>query len=54
MIRMLPNVQQVTIQAVRTPVTQPGSLLYIDEYGIYIRLEEWGNQHKTANHSARE
>jgi transposase len=53
-IRMLPNVQQVTIQPVLTQVIQPGSLLYTDEYDIYTRLEEWGYQHKTVNHSAGE
>jgi hypothetical protein len=30
-IRMLPNVQQVTIKPVLTQVIQPGSLLYPDE-----------------------
>jgi transposase len=53
-IRMLPNVQQVTIQPVLTQVIQPGSLLYTDEYDIYTRHEEWGYQHKTVNHSAGE
>ena len=53
-IRMLPNVQQVTIKPVLTQVIQPGSLLYTDEYDIYTRLEEWGYQHKTVNHSAGE
>ena len=33
---------------------QPGSPLYPDEYDIYTRLEEWGYQHKTVNHSAGE
>jgi len=54
MIRMLPNVQQVTIKPVLTQTIQPGSLLYTDEYDIYTRLEEWGYQHKTVNHSAGE
>lgn len=54
MIRMLPNVQQVTIKPVLRQVIQPGSLLYTDEYDIYTRLEEWGYQHKTVNHSAGE
>jgi transposase-like protein len=53
-IRMLPNVQQVTIKPVLMQTIQPGSLLYTDEYDIYTRLEEWGYQHKTVNHSARE
>ena len=54
MIRMLPNVQQVTIKPVLRQVIQPGSLLYTDEYDIYTRLGEWGYQHKTVNHSAGE
>jgi transposase-like protein len=54
MIRMLPNVQQVTIKPVLTQAIQPGSLLYTDEYDIYTRLDEWGYQHKTVNHSAGE
>jgi len=44
----------LTIKPVLTQVIQPGSLLYTDEYDIYTRLEEWGYQHKTVNHSAGE
>lgn len=47
-IRMLPNVQQVTIK----PVVAPGSLMYTDEYDIYNRLSDWGYEHKSVNHSA--
>jgi transposase-like protein len=54
LIQMLPNVQQVTIKPVLQQVIQPDSLLYTDEYDIYARLEEWGFQHKTVNHSAGE
>lgn len=54
LIRMLPNVQQVTIKPVLQQVIQPGSLMYTDEYDIYTRLEEWGYRHKTVNHSAGE
>jgi transposase-like protein len=53
-IKMLPNVQQVTIQPVMTKVIKPGSLIYTDEYNIYDRLEQWGYQHKSVNHSAGE
>jgi transposase-like protein len=53
-IRMLPNVQQVTIKPLMTQLIQAGSQLYTDEYDIYARLEEWGYQHKTVNHSAGE
>ena len=53
-IRMLPNVQQVTIKPVLMQLIQPGSLLYTDEYDIYTRLDEWGYHHKTVNHAAGE
>ena len=53
-IKMLPNVQQTTIQPVLTKVIKPGSLIYTDEYNIYDRLEQWGYQHKSVNHSAGE
>lgn len=53
-IRMLPNVQQMTIQPVITSVVTPGSLIYADEYNIYDKLPTWGYAHKTVNHSAGE
>ena len=53
-IRMLPNVQQVTIKPVLMQLIQPGSLLYTDEYDIYTRLDVWGYHHKTVNHAAGE
>lgn len=53
-IRMLPNVQQVTIQPLLTETIESGSLLYTDEYDIYHRLEQWGYAHKSVNHSAGE
>ena len=37
-----------------TKVIKPGSLIYTDEYNIYDRLEQWGYQHKSVNHSAGE
>jgi transposase-like protein len=39
-IKMLPNVQQVTIQPVMTQVIKSSSLIYTDEYNIYDRLEQ--------------
>jgi transposase len=39
-IKMLPNVQQVTIQPIMTKVIKSGSLIYTDEYNIYDRLEQ--------------
>ncbi len=53
-LRMLPNVQQVTIQPVITESIAPGSLIYTDEYDIYNRLSEWGYEHQSVNHSAGE
>jgi transposase len=53
-IRMLPNVQQATIQPVMTKVIKPGSLIYTDEYNIYDRLAQWGYRHKSVNYSAGE
>jgi len=53
-IRLLPNVQQVTIQPVITSTVVPGSQFYTDEYDIYDRLGEWGYLHKKVNHSAGE
>jgi transposase-like protein len=53
-IRMLPNVQQVTIKPVITQTIAPGSLIYTDDYDIYNRLSEWGYAHKSVNHSAGE
>jgi transposase-like protein len=53
-IRMLPNVQQVTIKPVITETVAPGSLMYTDEYDIYNRLSDWGYEHKSVNHSAGE
>jgi len=53
-IEMLPNVQQKTIQPLIQKHVQPGALIYTDEYNIYARLEEWGYDHKSVNHSIRE
>ena len=53
-IKMLPNVQQKTIQPVITSTVASGSQFYTDEYNIYSRLSEWGYRHKSVNHSAGE
>ena len=53
-IQMLPNVQQVTIKPVITNTVALGSMFYTDEYDIYSRLEEWGYEHKSVNHSVGE
>ncbi len=53
-LHMLANVQQKTIQPLFKLTIQVGSLIFTDEYDIYARLDEWGYQHKTVNHSQGE
>jgi len=53
-LHMLANVQQKTIQPLLKQTIQVGSLIFTDEYDIYARLDDWGYQHKTVNHSAGE
>ena len=53
-IRMLDNVKQKTIQPIIEATIAPETLVYTDEYNIYARLEQWGYEHKTVNHSQGE
>ena len=53
-IRMLANVQQVTIGPLIRETIAKGSVVYTDEYDIYSRLTEWGYTHHTVCHAARE
>ncbi len=53
-IKMLENVQQHTIKPIIKHTIQEDSLIYTDEYNIYARLQAWGYDHKTVNHSAGE
>ena len=53
-IRMLENVQQVTIGPLIRAMITPGSVVYTDEYDIYDRLSEWGYTHRTVCHAAGE
>ncbi len=53
-IRMLENVQQVTIEPILRATIAPTTLVYTDEYAIYNRLEEWSYGHKSVCHSAGE
>ena len=46
-LRMLANVQQVTIKPIIEASVSQGSLIHTDEYDIYARLPLWGYQHKT-------
>ena len=53
-MRMLPNVQQRTIQPIITATVAPGSRVCTDEYDIYARLEAWGYAHQTVCHARGE
>jgi transposase len=53
-IRMLANVQQVTIKPLIQATIAPGTVVYTDEYDIYSRLEEWGYDHESVCHSTGE
>lgn len=53
-LKLLPNVQQHTIQPIIEKVVTKGSLIYTDEYNIYNKLEQWGYKHKTVCHSSGE
>ena len=53
-IKMLDNVQQVTIKPLIQKAITLGSLIYTDEYAIYQRLKQWGYEHKTVCHGRGE
>jgi len=53
-IHMLENVQQTTIEPIIKKTILAGTLIYTDEYNIYARLQQWGYDHKTVNHSIGE
>lgn len=53
-IKMLPNVQQKTIEPLLKETIEDGSQIYTDEYNIYSKLQKWGYGHKTVNHSIGE
>lgn len=53
-IKMLKNVQMKTIKPLLTETIEKGTLIYTDEYNIYGKLEKWGYQHKSVNHSSGE
>ena len=53
-IRMLENVQQVTIRPLIQATIAPDTLVYTDEYDIYSRLKAWGYDHESVCHSAGE
>ena len=51
---MLENVQQKTIRPLMQSVVAVGTLIYTDEYDMYARLPEWGDEHRTVCHSRGE
>ena len=53
-VRMLENVQQVTIGPLIRATIAPGTVVYTDEYNIYHRLDEWGYEHRSVCHAAGE
>jgi transposase len=53
-IRMLENVQQVTIKPLIQATIAPGTCVYTDEYDIYNRLGPWGYEHERVCHGRGE
>ena len=53
-IRLVENVQHITIKPFIEAAMAPGTCLYTDEYDIYSRLEPWGDAHKTVCHGRGE
>lgn len=53
-IRMLENVQQLTIEPIIKATIAKGATVYTDEYGIYNALESWGYEHLTVCHGSGE
>jgi transposase-like protein len=53
-IRMLANVQQLTIEPLIKATIARDTQVYTDEYAIYNSLSEWGYRHKTVCHGAGE
>ena len=53
-IKMLPDVKQLTIEPIITGTIAPGTKVMTDEYDIYAKLREWGYGHQTVCHSKGE
>lgn len=53
-IRMLANVQQVTIKPLIQATIAPSTGVYTDEYDIYSRLGPWGYEHENVCHGRGE
>jgi transposase len=54
LIRMLENVKQVTIGPLIQQTIVQGSVVDTNEYDIYARLLEWGDDHRTVCHAKGE
>jgi transposase len=53
-IRMLADVEQVTIGPLIKRAIAPGATVFTDEYDICARLPQWGSTHRTVCHAAGE
>lgn len=53
-LRMLSNVQQMTIAPLMKGTIETNSTVYTDEYDIYDRLKLWGYEHQTVCHACGE
>ena len=53
-LRVLPNVQQKTIEPIITSQVEKGAIFYTDEYNIYNNIQSLGYTHKTVNHGQGE
>ena len=53
-IKMLDNVQQLTIKPLIQKAVALGTLIFTDEYNIYQRLAQWGYEHKSVCHGSGE
>ena len=54
-IRVLDNVRQTTIKPlIEKFISKKDTTAHTDEYSIYSKMEEWGYEHVTVNHSEGE
>ena len=53
-LKMLANVQQMTIKPIIEAGIAKGALIHTDEYRIYARLPAWVYEHKTVCHGRGE
>ena len=53
-IRMLENVQRLTIEPIIKATIAQGATVYTDEYAIYKALKQWGYKHDTVCHGTGE